>query len=521
VGFVRTEDQRIEIIPDRQVQEAIRGVFRKFRDLGSARQTMLWYCTENVMLPERNRGKGDQETTWHLPNRMRILQILQNPCYAGAFAWGKTGSATVVREGRAQRGGRRRKPMGQWKVFIQDHHVGYISWQEFLENQQMLRANRTNNEPASGAARQGTALLPGLLRCARCGHKLFTRYGGVDGNVPRYVCRGDRRNYPVPTCVSVGGLRIDQAVAAAVLEAIQPAGIQASLTAMDQLQRREDEQVRAVELALEKARYEVQRACRQYDTVDPENRLVASELEARWNKALEQTADLEGRLTELQQRHCPLTDAERAQLLELGSDLNKLWRHAGTSTELKKRILRTVLREIVLVVHTDPPRNELRLHWQGGVHTTLTVNRNSRGKHGKATNMDVLELIRELSKICDDREIARTLNLLGHRTGKGNTWQASRIADVRNHYRLPSHEAGRNWVSMLQAATKLGVSTTVIQRLIAEGKLPATQVVKCAPWVIERSSLELPAIQAEIASLRTGRRRPLIHPAQRELPLDS
>lgn len=522
VGFVRTEDQQIEMIADRQVQEALRGVFRQFRELGSARQTMLWYCTENIPLPEKNRRRGQHDDiTWRLPNRMRILQILQNPCYAGAFAWGRSTTAMVVRDGRAQHGSRRKQPMAQWKVFIPDHHAGYITWQEFLENQQMLKANRTNKEPASGAARQGSALLTGLLRCGRCGHKLFTRYGGADGNVPRYVCRGDRRNYPVPICSSVGGLRIDDAVADVVLEAIQPAGIEASLLAMDQLNQRDDEQVRSVELALEKAHYESQRVRRQYDAVDPENRLVAGELEARWNKSLEQVAELEARLGELKERACPLTDAERRGLLEMGSDLKKLWRQAGTPPELKKRLLRTVLQEVVVLVHDDPPRNELRIHWQGGCHTTLSVQRNPRGRHGNATDKNVLELIAELAKVYDDREIARTLNLLGYRTGKGNTWQAARVVDVRNHYRLPQYDSNQSWLSMLQASKELGVSTTVIQRLIDERKLPASQVVKCAPWIIDRSSLTLPAVKAEIDAVRSGRRRPLTQPSQRELPLDS
>lgn len=521
VGFVRTEDQRIELVPDRQVQEAIRGVFRKFRELGSARQAMLWYCTENVLLPENTGRKQQREITWRLPNRMRILQLLQNPCYAGAFAWGRTTSATVVREGRAQRVGRRKQASSAWKVFIPNHHVGYITWEEFVENQRMLEANRTNPAPGTGAAKQGSALLSGLLRCGHCGHKLFTKYGGVDGNVPRYMCRGDRRNYPIPICCSVGGLRIDEAVVKEVLEALAPANIELSLRASEQIQQREEEQIRSWRLALEKARYEVQRSRRQYDAVDPENRLVAGELEARWNSALLQAAELEAKIAGSAQQQVALSAEEGQTLRELGSDVEKLWRHPATPVELKKRILRTVLVEIVLVTHQDPPRNELHLHWQGGVHTELQVKRNPRGKHGKATSEDAIELIRELSKIYDDREIARTLNRLELRTGKGNTWQASRVAEVRHQYRLPNYAVSQDWLSMTQAAAELAVSTTVVQRLIDEQKLPAKQVVKCAPWIIERSSLELPIVREEVATVHSGRRRPLISPAQRDLPMET
>ncbi len=519
VGYIRTEDQQLEIIPDRQVREAIEGVFRKFRQLGSSRQTMLWYCTENVPLPETNPGKQGQDIQWRLPNRMRILQILKNPCYAGAFAWGRSVTGTVVCDGRARKGGRRKQPMSDWKVLILDHHPGYITWEEFLENQRMLEANRTNRDTGSGAAKRGSALLTGLLRCGRCGHKLYTRYGGSNDDVPRYICRGDRRNHPIPQCLSVGGLRLDEAVSNAVLQAIEPAGVQAAILATKELQQQEGEQVRSLRLALEKARYDVARARRQYDVVDPANRLVAGELETRWNQALQQETDLEKRLAEAESRCTPLTDGEQQRLLALGTDLLKLWHHPATPVELKKRILRTVLREVMIDTTEEPPRNELRLHWQGGVHTTLTVPRNPRGHHGRATSVDALELIGELSKVCDNRAIAAVLNRLGYRTGAGNSWQASRVADVRSHYRLPNYENRRDWLTLSQAAKELGVSFTVIQRLIDEQKLPARQVVKCAPWIIERTHLTLPAIREAIAAVRDGRRGPSTDPAQRQLPL--
>jgi hypothetical protein len=242
-------------------------------------------------------------------------------------------------------------------------------------------------------------------------------------------------------------------------------------------------------------------------------------LETRWNQALQQETDLEKRLAEAESRCTPLTDGEQQRLLALGTDLLKLWHHPATPVELKKRILRTVLREVMIDTTEEPPRNELRLHWQGGVHTTLTVPRNPRGHHGRATSVDALELIGELSKVCDNRAIAAVLNRLGYRTGAGNSWQASRVADVRSHYRLPNYENRRDWLTLSQAAKELGVSFTVIQRLIDEQKLPARQVVKCAPWIIERTHLTLPAIREAIAAVRDGRRGPSTDPAQRQLPL--
>lgn len=521
VGFIRNEDQRIEKTPDRQVQEAIAGLFRKFRELGTARQTMLWYINERVLLPEAVSGTAGREVRWQLPSRQRIGVLLKNPCYAGAFAYGRTSTNNVVRDGRAQRQGRRKKPMDQWKVLLLDHHPGYITWEEYLENQRLLETNRTMAwGSATGPARNGSALLVGLLRCGRCGRKLFTRYGGQRGDVPQYRCRGETRNHPKAICFSAGGLRLDEAVARALLEAVRPAGVQAVLIATAQLEQQNEDKRRALALACEKARYEAGRARRQYDAVDPENRLVAAELEARWNESLAQVSELEGRLTEVNRQQVPLSEAERQSLLELGSDLPKLWRHPAATIDIKKRLLRTVLQEIIVTGHDDPPHYELKLHWKGGVHTELSVARNVRGKHGHATEEQVLKLIGELSKICDDRALASILNRLGYRTGHGNTWQARRIAQVRCQYQLPNFEQSQEWLSMSAAASELGISTTFAMRLIRAKILPATQVVEFAPWIIQRVDLVLPAVQAAVKAVRQGKRGPLTAPGQSEFSFE-
>jgi excisionase family DNA binding protein len=521
VGFIRTEDHRVEKIADRQAQEAIAGVFRKFRELGSSRQTGLWYAQEQLRLPEVTPGTGGREIEWHLPGRHRILQILKNPCYAGAFAWGRTETRTIVENGRAKKKGRRKRPPQEWKVLILGHHPGYITWDEFVENQRMLEANRNMPDGATrGAAKTGPALLAGLLRCGRCGRMMFTCYGGADGNVPRYLCRGGRAQPGGAPCLAIGGLRVDLAVAEAVLEAIQPAGIQAAFQAMDQVLHDDAERRRSLELALEKAQYDARRAQRQYDAIDPDNRLVAGELESRWNTALRQVSELEERLRDVDSQATTLTDRDRQHLLELGADLAKLWDHPATTAESKKRIMRTVLQEIVIDSRDEPPRHELRLHWQGGVHTELFVRRNQRGRHGRATDQSICDLVAELSKVCDDRAIAVVLNRLGYRTGHGNSWIASRVAQLRYHYRLPNFEKNDQWLTLQQAAESLGVSHTVVQRLIKRGDLPARQVVKYAPWIINRQDLDAAKVQRTVRAIRAGRRSPSTDPQQQELPLE-
>jgi hypothetical protein len=280
----------------------------------------------------------------------------------------------------------------------------------------------------------------------------------------------------------------------------------------------QDIQRQALVLALEQARYEAQRASRQYDLADPENRLVAGELEHRWNEALERVKDAEARLAALEQRPVPLREEQRQQLLSLGQDLCVVWHHAAAPEALKKRILRTVLHEIVIDSPPESCEHLLRLHWQGGVHTELRVARNTAGKHGRATDRDVIEVIRELSKVHRDFTIAATLNRLGYRTGTGKTWRAHSVACVRYQYRLPNFAKGYDWLTLSQAAQQLGGSATVVKRCIAQGTLPARQVVPQAPWIIQRTDLALPAVQAAVQGVCTGRRPPGLRPGPASLP---
>jgi hypothetical protein len=372
-----------------------------------------------------------------------------------------------------------------------------------------------------GAAKAGPALLAGLLRCGRCGRKLHVGYSGTKGKVPRYFCRGAHLNHGTDLCISVGGLRVDRAVAAAALEALDPLCIEASLEARDRLQAGEDQKRRALQLALEKARYEADRARRQYEAAEPENRLVASELEARWNHALERVAEHEARLQLGEQDSMQLTEEERRRLFVLGQDVNHVWNHPAASVVLKKRILRTLLKEVVVDEQSNPARLVLRLHWSGGVHTALTFSRNRTGRHRRCTDRQVVDLVRDLAKVCEDAAIAAILNRLGYRTGADNTWTEARVRALRNYHEIvpPVAAAERPWVTLEQAARHFHVSASFVRRLLTKGTLPGNQVVRYAPWVIERRDLELPAVQGAIQAVHNGRRRPLHEDGSPEMPL--
>ena len=508
VGFVRTNDDRIEKIADRQVQHAVAGVFQKFRELGSARQTMLWYHEAQLPLPEVCPGTLGRDIRWRLPSEHRIHQMLRNPCYAGALVYGRTAAKTVIIDGRARQSHRQKQPIAQWRILRRDNHVGYISWEEFLHIQQLLEANRHRPQgEVGGAAKRGPALLSGLLRCGRCGRKLYVAYSGTTGRVPRYICHGGRVTRGSASCLTVGGLRVDRAVEAAVLDAIQPAGVTAAVEALEHLRAEHDLTRQALTLALEKAHYEAQRAQRQYDRVDPDNRLVAGELERRWNETLIQVAEVEARLAALESQPTTLSAEQRHRLLTLGHDLAAVWRHPAASETLKKRILRTVLQEIMVQTIQEPSEHVLHLHWHGGVHTEVRVARNTAGKHGRATDRDVIDVIRELSKVCRDLTIAATLNRLGYRTGTGNTWRAHSVACVRYQYRLPNFAKGTDWLTLSQAVQQLGVSATVLKRLIGQGILPAHQVVPSAPWIIQRADLDRTTVRTAVQAVHTGRAR--------------
>ena len=522
VGFVRTADGQMEKSPDRQVQHAIEAVFSKFNQLGSARQTVIWFREEQILLPQAQPGSQGQQIAWLPATTSRVQQMLRNPCYAGAFVYGRTGTQTRVVEGRAQRcAGRRSKAMDQWEVLIPEHHPGYLCWEQYLKNQRLMAQNRAPLVgEAGGAAKPGTALLSGLLRCGRCGRKLQVRYSGRQGQVARYHCRGDRGQRGSDPCLSLGSLRADAAVVGELLAAIEPAGIATACEASQQTQRQEQEKRRAVELALEKARYEAQRAQRQFDAVEPENRLVAAELEGRWNQALAQVSALESRVQALALKTVPAISAEQKQRLgELGRDLKQLWEAPQAPVELKKRLLRTVIEEIVVKTQEQPAEHRLQIHWAGGVHTELRVPRNPRGMHGRMADRSLVELVRELAQGCDDQTIAAVLNRLGLTTGQGNGWRMARVNSFRHTHGIELGNGRPGCVTLQGAARRLQVSDTVVERLIRRRVLPARQVVPYAPWVIKERDLELPAVQAVVQAAQQRKRIPLALASHPELPI--
>ena len=520
IGYLKVAHDRIEKDPDRRIREVIDLVFAKFTELQTVRQVHLWLRQERIPLPAVVHGADGRRIEWKLPVYNTIHHMLTNPIYAGAYAFGRTASRVTIDAGRKKivRGFRRIR--SDWEVLINDHHEVYITWVEFERNQQLIADNANGKSFMSrGAIRRGEALLAGLFRCGHCGRKLHVAYSGINGSAGRYHCRGSQMNHGGSACISFGGMRVDHAVGMEVIARVQPLGVEAALAAMEAHSREDQEKRRQVELALEQARYETARARRQYDAVDPDNRLVAGELERRWNERLLAAHALEDERDALAaEPDASLSEEDRQRLLALGSDLERAWNSAGATPATRKRIIRTLINEIVVCVSDQTL--DLVVHWHGGDHTALKVKKNRTGQHRWSAAADVVDLVRSLARQMPDKHIAAVLNRAGKSTGKGNSWTRGRVCSLRNQNTIEPYREGeraeRGEVTLDEAAIVLNVSASTVRRLIEDSTLPAQQLCKGAPWVIRSSDLERTEV-SQAAQARRLRRPPSGNPHQKEL----
>jgi DNA invertase Pin-like site-specific DNA recombinase len=514
IGFVRTRDNRLERDPDQRIQQAIRLVFQQFAATGSLRQALLWFRSEGVELPAVEYGPFGRTVVWKLPVYNTLYKIVTNPIYAGAYVFGRTVTRTKITHGRARKIAGVRREQHEWPVFLRDHHPGYISWAEYEAAQAQLRENaQMQGRMSRGAARKGDALLAGLLRCRRCGRRLHVTYTGSERRVRRYACRGAMLNHGTEKCLSFGGLALERAIEEAVLAVLAPGAIEAALAAAHDAEATRRTQQEHAGLKLQQLRYEAERARRQYDAVDPAHRLVAAELERRWNAALDAVAAQERVVTELAAT-APAAPPDRQALLALAEDLPSVWHDPRTDVRLKKRMVRALIAEVLVDVDEPAARIDVVIRWAGGQHSALSVRKLRTGQHRYRTSRDVVELVRELVRVLPDSQIAAVLNRLGYRTGRGNTWSASRVVTLRHSHDIPVYDAARSacegCLTLEAAAAQLAVSPTVVRKLITRGVLPAKQVVETAPWVIQAEDLTREAVQCYIAEVHRGRSGPRI-----------
>jgi DNA invertase Pin-like site-specific DNA recombinase len=502
-GFCWNEEGRIEIDPDEHVADTIRLVFAKFREVGSARQVFLWLRDAAIKMPVVRRNVDVCKLIWKAAAYHSVVQILHNPLYAGAYAFGRTGQRTRLTEGRARTVGGR-KARNEWSVLLRDHHPGYITWQEFEDNQELLLENaHMKKNCARKSARGGRALLTGLMRCGHCGRMMRVFYGMGKGNAHRYQCRGDDAHVGSGLCIGIGGVRVDRAVAHEILDAVSERAVEAAILAADQTERTRQDVIAAVRRELEQARYETSLAERRYELVDPAKRHVARELEARWNDALERAAQIECRLEELSSSLAASPPIDRNRLLQLAHDLPAAW-NAAADMRSKQRLLHIVIQEIVC--NLDDATNEavLLIHWTGGRHSEVRVARVRSGRYPADGAPSAVKALRAMAGHWPDRELAVALNRMRCQTGDGNTWTTVRVREMRERLGLPQYVADParpQTVTLMKTAEHFGICITSVKRLVSRGILPATQVMPGAPWLVPVEALSCEAVRQGVQAV--------------------
>ena len=394
-GYERDSNGALAIVADVRVREAISLIFKKFREKRTIRQAFQWFRDHDVELPA-NPARGGTSLVWQIPTLAFVREVLVNPFYAGAYVWGRRPTETLL-VGRQlrKRQGRLRRPE-ECRVFIAEHHEGYIAWETYEEHQAIIRGNNMNLETSQSmaAARDGSGLLTGLLRCGHCGRKLYVRYSGGRGTNARYLCKGDFDSGG-DYCLGFGGDRVDRRIGEEILQVISPLGVEASLQALDRLTQGEGDRRQVLERQLQQLQFNAQRAFEQYNEVDPRNRLVAAELERRWNVKLDEIEQTKAALADLARQAPPLNDWNRERIASWGDGFAEVWNSEHCSGKLKKQMARTVIEEVIA---SDAEEGMLRfvIHWKGGVHTQLQMRR-PKSSASQATSIEALEIIRKMA----------------------------------------------------------------------------------------------------------------------------
>jgi DNA invertase Pin-like site-specific DNA recombinase len=509
IGYVWSRDDGLMMDPDRRIQDAIRTVFRLFDRLGSATQVLLHMRREGLLFPRPVDGRSSAQLSWRPPVYRNVISVLQNPFYAGAYAYGKARVQTMLVDGSLRKVYGRSQPMEKWTVLTRDHHEAFVSWETFERNRARLARNSfCQRAGSSKSARGGRGLLAGLLRCRRCGRMLQVAYTGHD-HKPRYSCRRGRQMHGIQPCIAFGARRPDLAIGAEILLVVEPLAVEAVLMAEREAITQIDEQRRALELERQQAEYDVKIAARRYERVDPDNRLVAAELEARWNAAMARLKECEARLLSRLESKPPAVDRE--SLLSLAGDLDTVWKSSSAEMRTKQRLVRALIEEIVVDVDDDKREVILVIHWRGGQHSELRVRKPQSGEHTMRNPAEVDEIIRQMGARWSDEHIAATLNRMGSTTPFGHTWSAKRVGGYRRTKGIPGYESGvkdGRCLTMVEAAEKAGVSCHAIRVLIRGGILPAKQYVFDAPWQILAADLERPEVQEALRRRRQRAGRP-------------
>jgi len=489
VGFCYDEESRIILDPDEEVRGAVSLVFRLFRETGTAFAVMQRFAERGLRFPKRSYGGAwDGKILWGRLTHGRVLGLLKNPSYAGMYVFGRYQYRREINAAGEIQKRMHAAAMVDWRVRLQEHHEGYITCEEFLENQKRLEKNRTNGEEMllSGPAREGLALLQGLLLCGHCGRALTVRYTGNGGIYPCYQCNWLRREgLASKDCISFRCDLPDAAIVEQVLEALQPAELELALAALQELEARDQTILRQWQMRLERAEYEAALAERRHQEVDPSQRLVAATLERRWNAALLQLEDLKKQAAEFQRQEARVaTPEQKAKVLALARNLPRLWHAPTTQAKDRKRMLRLLIKDITV---EKPNQKQLVVHfrWQGGASSDLCVqvppNRADRVRYPAA----VVDRVRDLAQSLPNAEIAERLNREGYVSALGKPFTSSMIQWIRYRYQIPKVTLARpDELTVDQVARRFEVSPNVVYYWIGRSVIRARRLNTGTPYWI-------------------------------------
>jgi len=514
-GYTWHRDVGLGLDPDLRMQEVVRLVFARFRECGSARQVLLQMKAEGVHFPRPSDGKRMTALEWCPVRYRNVISVLKNPFYAGVYAYGKTEKRTAIVDGHPRKTYGHGKPFGEWEVMLQDHHEGYIDWAEYERNQALLAANAYGKAGGSKSGRGGRALLAGLLTCARCGRRLAVAYAGKAPGRPVYRCDRPNLMLGLPRCLGFGGTRIDAAVGAELVRAVEPMAVEAALQAERMHMESQKERSRITELELQQARYEAALAERRYAACDPDNRLIAAQLEKNWEAALRRVEACQARLDA---GLMPDLATAAPDFASLAADLSAAWTAPDTSMRARQRLVRALIVDIVADVDEAAREVILVIHWKGGQHSQLRVKKPATGEHGCGTPEAALAVMRSMAGRWDDQHIAASLNRMGLQTGQRKSWTAKRVGSLRRVHDIHAYRSAEKdgqWLTMSEAATELGVTNHAIRRLIHDRVLAAEQVVPGAPYQIKASDLR----SDQVTDAVRRRTRPCRGRQQNELPM--
>lgn len=489
-GYDYDPDGKVVKSSNSAVREAINNVFRRFQQHASIRQTTMSLIDDGLAMPRRRNGRLE----WGPATYTAVHDMLLNPTYAGAFAYGRMQTRRVVdADGRA-RAVPRPVPRDAWRTLIIDHHEGYWTWADYERVVDQVAANRSTKGEGGGAAREGRALLQGLVSCGRCGRNMHSAYSSNLGRSRRYYCA-----VPIgqvnrtPECQGLGARPIDEAVCAEVFKVLEPAALAATAKALAETEASEAARLAAFETAAERTRFAAERARRQFDACEPENRLVARNLEAAWEARLAEAHQAEAELAaQRQRRPTPLSDEELAWLTRAGADIRAVFEAATTTQRERKLLLRTLIDKVVLTIDDDPADTvAVRICWQGGAHTDLRLPRRRQGQTYRTTDEDTVALVARLAGHYDDAMIAAVLNRQHRSTATGLRFTKSRVAQLRAAHDIDAFAGDVTpvgddgvMVTVAQAAAELDVSVATVYRWLRDGFIAGAKLTDGAPWRI-------------------------------------